>query len=60
MKKKKILSNKNSVLIVFRKTLEMKKLSGRYHTVANYVSFINKLSLYLGGNNSKRDPHPPI
>lgn len=48
MKKKKILLNKNSVLIAFRKTLEMKKLSGRYHTVANYVSFINKLNLYLG------------
>lgn len=42
MKKKKILLNKNSVLIAFRKTLEMKKLSGRYHTVANYVSFINR------------------
>ena len=48
MRKKKIPSNKNSVLIAFREIVENKKMGGRYHTVANYVSFINKLSLYLG------------
>ena len=48
MKKKKIPSNKDSVLIAFREIIENKKMSSRYHTVANYVSFINKLSLYLG------------
>ena len=48
MKKKKISSNKDSVLIAFREIIENKKMGGRYHTVANYVSFINKLSQYLG------------
>ena len=48
MKKKKISLNKESVLFAFRKIVENKKMGGRYHTVANYVSFINKLSLYLG------------
>ena len=48
MKKKKIPSNKESVLFVFREIVENKKNGGRYHTIANYVSFINNLSLYLG------------
>ena len=48
MKKKKNPSNKDSVLIAFREIIENKKMGGRYHTVANYVSFINKLSQYLG------------
>lgn len=48
MKKEKIPSKKESVLFAFREIVENKKMSSRYHTVANYVSFINKLSLYLG------------
>ena len=48
MKKKKIPAKKESVLFVFREIVENNKEGGRYHTVANYVSFVNKLSVYLG------------
>ena len=48
MKKKKIPEKEQTMLFTFREVVENKRLNGKYYTAANYVSFINKLSLFLG------------
>lgn len=48
MKKTEFSQKQVYVLPVFREAVESKKTSGKYCTAANYVSFINKLSIYLG------------
>lgn len=41
----KFPQEKESMLSVFREAAENKKMSGKYYTAANYVSFINKFIL---------------